>query len=157
VGRVTKNQAEAKATRTDEIIDLLDRGLAKLPENCNIVTFVKYDGNPPIAEESQKVSKKSHLADIFDGYIAAHDAALEPRTLYTVSPHISSVGFLYTHQRIFMRLIWFFTNFAVFAQKSPYPIIMGFDQSHFSYCYAGDARLNSSLVVNRLNTSRNNA
>ena len=56
-----------------------------------------------------------------------------------------------------MRLIWFFTNFAVFAQKSPYPIIMGFDQSHFSYCYAGDARLNSSLVVNRLNTSRNNA
>jgi integrase len=92
VGRVTKNQAEAKATRTDEIIDLLDRGLAKLPENCNIVTFVKYDGNPPIAEESQKVSKKSHLADIFDGYIAAHDAALEPRTLYTVRIHLKHLS-----------------------------------------------------------------
>jgi hypothetical protein len=74
-----------------------------------------------------------------------------------LSPHISSVGFLYTHQRIFIRLMSFFTNFAVFAQKSPYPTLMGFDQSHLSYCYAGDARLNSSLVVNRLNTSRNNA
>jgi hypothetical protein len=73
------------------------------------------------------------------------------------NPHISSVGFLYTHQRIFIRLMSFFTNFAVFAQNSPYPTLMGFDQSHLSYCYAGDARLNSSLVVNRLNTSRNNA
>lgn len=92
VGRVTTNQAEAKATRTDEIIDLLDRGLAKLPENCDIVTFVKYDGHPPIAEESQKVSKKTHLADIFDGYITSHEAALESKTLYTVRIHLKHLA-----------------------------------------------------------------
>jgi hypothetical protein len=33
-----------------------------------------------------------------------------PPSANPLSPHISSVGFLYTHQRIFMRLMSFFTN-----------------------------------------------
>jgi len=87
VGRVTRSQAEAKATRTDEIVELLSRGLTKIPDNCDVVTFVTHDGHPPIAEESQKVQNKTRLVDVFESYIAAHVVALKTNTLNTVKIH----------------------------------------------------------------------
>ncbi len=47
VGRVTKPQAEAKATKAGEIVELLERGVLKLPEGMGVAAFVKHDGRPP--------------------------------------------------------------------------------------------------------------
>ena len=92
VGRVTKNQAEAKATKTDEIVDLLDRGVLKVPEAVDVATFVKFDGHPPVAEESQKVSQKTHLSEIFENYLTAHAAAQEAKSLYTARIHLKHLA-----------------------------------------------------------------
>ena len=46
VGRVTKLQAEAKATKAAEIIELLERGVMKLPEGIGVAAFVKHNGHP---------------------------------------------------------------------------------------------------------------
>lgn len=92
VGKVTLNQAEAKATRTEEIISLLERGLMKIPDHCDVLAFVKYDGQPPIAEESQKFSNQTLLNELFQDYLKAHDAALEPKTLYTIRIHLKHIA-----------------------------------------------------------------
>jgi hypothetical protein len=47
VGRATKAQAQAKATRADEIVGLLEQGVLKLPQGMEVVAFVKHDGQPP--------------------------------------------------------------------------------------------------------------
>jgi len=44
-------------------VGLLDRGVLKVPEAVDVATFVKHDGHPPVAEESQKVSQKTHLRE----------------------------------------------------------------------------------------------
>lgn len=40
VGRVTKPQAEAKATKVGEIVELLERGILRLPDGIGVATFV---------------------------------------------------------------------------------------------------------------------
>src|SRR3954447_25985953 len=47
VGRVTKPQAEAKATRAGEIVELLERGVMRIPDGMDVAAFVKHDGRPP--------------------------------------------------------------------------------------------------------------
>jgi integrase len=91
VGRVTRPQAEAKATRAGEIVELLERGVLKLPEGVNVAAFVKHDGHPPATAESQKVSQKSCLGELRDGYLTAHGQAQEAKTLYTARIHLTHV------------------------------------------------------------------
>lgn len=91
VGRVTKLQAEAKATKAAEIIELLGRGVMKLPEGIGVAAFVKHDGHPPATAESQKPSQKSSLGDLRDAYLKAHEASQEAKTLYTAKIHLNHV------------------------------------------------------------------
>src|SRR4051812_11835453 len=88
VGRVTPGQAEAKATKVQEIVDLLERGVLKLPEGTDVASFVKHDGQPPAAAQSQKVSQKSSLGELRDAYLKAHEASQEAKTLYTARIHL---------------------------------------------------------------------
>src|SRR3954447_18230249 len=75
VGRVTKPQAEAKATKAGEIVELLERGVLKLPQGMGVATFVKHDGQPAAPSESQKVQQKSSLGELRDSYLKAYGAA----------------------------------------------------------------------------------
>jgi integrase len=88
VGRVTKPQAEAKATKVDEIVELLERGVLKLPDGVDVAAYVKHDGQPP-AVESQKISQKPTLGALRDGYLASHGKAQEAKTLYTARIHLN--------------------------------------------------------------------
>jgi hypothetical protein len=54
VGGVTRSLAEAKAAKAGEIIELLERGMLKLPDSVEIASFVKHDGQPPPEAGSQK-------------------------------------------------------------------------------------------------------
>jgi hypothetical protein len=74
VGRVTKPQAEAKATKAGEIVELLERGVLKLPDGMGVAAFVRHDGHPPASAESQKVSQKSALGELRDAYLRVHPA-----------------------------------------------------------------------------------
>ena len=89
VGRVTKPQAEAKATKVGEIVELLERGVLKLPAGMDVTAFVKHEGQPPAPAESQKVSQKSSLGELRDVYLRAHEASLEVNTLYTAKIHLN--------------------------------------------------------------------
>ena len=89
VGRVTKPQAEAKATKVDEIVGLLERGVLKLPDGIEVADFVRHDGQPPAPVESQKISQKSALGELRDAYLKAYGQAHEARTLYTAKIHLN--------------------------------------------------------------------
>ncbi|ODU00289.1 MAG: hypothetical protein ABS79_03625 [Planctomycetes bacterium SCN 63-9] len=89
VGRVSDGQAEAKATKATELIELLERGVLKLPVGVDIATFVKHDGQPPAPAESQKVPQKSTLGELRDAYLKAHEASQEAKTLYTAKIHLA--------------------------------------------------------------------
>jgi hypothetical protein len=89
VGRVTRPQAEAKATKGGEIVELLERGVLKRPEGVDVAAFIKHDGHPPAPAESQKVSQKSCLGELCEGYLGAHGGAQEAKTLYTARIHLN--------------------------------------------------------------------
>jgi integrase len=89
IGRVTKSQAEAKATKVDELVDLLDRGVLRLPEGLGVAAFVKHDGQPPLRQESQKISQKLSLGDLQESYLQAHQASQEEKSLYTAKIHLN--------------------------------------------------------------------
>jgi len=63
VGPVT----EAKATRADEIVGLLEQGVLKVPQGMEVVAFVKHDGQPPAPAESKMISQKAAPGDLRDG------------------------------------------------------------------------------------------
>jgi integrase len=89
VGRVTRPQAEAKATKADEIVDLLKRGVLSLPEGVDVATFVRHDGHPPAPVESQEASRKATLGELCDDYLTAHGQAQEAKTIYTARIHLN--------------------------------------------------------------------
>lgn len=89
IGRVTEPQAEAKATKAGEIVELLERGVLKLPDGVDVKTFVKHDGHPPAEAQSQKISQKAALGDLRDAYLKAHREAQEVKTLYTARIHLN--------------------------------------------------------------------
>lgn len=92
VGRVPERLAEAKAAKATETVDLLERGVVKLPEGVDVAAFVKHDGHVPAPAESQKVSQKATLGDLRDGYLKAHVSSQEEKTLYTARIHLGHLA-----------------------------------------------------------------
>ena len=89
VGRVTRPKADAKATKAGEIVELLERGVLKLPDGMSVAAFVKHEGHPPSLAESQKISQKSSVGELRDGYLKVHPEAQESKTLYTSRIHLN--------------------------------------------------------------------
>jgi hypothetical protein len=87
VGRLSEPQARAKATKAGEIVELLERGVIKLPEGVEVAAFVKYDGQPPAAVESQKVSQNIALGTLRDRFIDARRGGREKSTQKTTGTH----------------------------------------------------------------------
>ncbi|QDV33713.1 tyrosine-type recombinase/integrase [Tautonia plasticadhaerens] len=91
VGRVTPAQAEARASRAQEIVDLLERGVLKLPDGVDVAAFVRHDGQPPAPLARQMASQTLTLAELRDAYLSAHGAAHEAKSLYTARIHLDHV------------------------------------------------------------------
>jgi hypothetical protein len=89
VGRVTRPQAEAKATKAGEIVELLERGVLKLPDGVDVAAFVRHEGQPLAPAESQKAQQKSSLGELRDTYLRAYGEAHEAKTLYTARIHLN--------------------------------------------------------------------
>lgn len=98
VGRVSEDEARAKARNADYLLMRIEQGLVAVPDGTSVADFLKYDGKPPAhapAAPVQKVRRDSgvaSLAALRDGYLAAHDAALEASTLKLARTHFKHLA-----------------------------------------------------------------
>lgn len=85
IGKVSKNEAEAKANQADYLLMRLKQNLLHLPPGMDIVTFVEFDGKPP-----HQTSEKDclSLAGLRDRYLETHrNGSLEQSTLDGIELH----------------------------------------------------------------------
>jgi integrase len=88
IGKVSREEAEAKAGQVQYLLLRLKQRLIHLPAGVDIVDFVSNDGKPtnPSAG-NMTVAKALTLAAFRDRYIQTHQESLEERTLDTAQLH----------------------------------------------------------------------
>ena len=64
----------------------LKQGLIRLPDGVDIVTFMRFDGSPPVAPPDSG-SQKTTLAVLRDRDLATHAGSLESNALYIARIH----------------------------------------------------------------------
>ncbi|MCA9014466.1 MAG: site-specific integrase [Planctomycetaceae bacterium] len=81
-----ESKAEARKTRIEETIQLVEQGRLDLPENVDIPTFLLSDGK---LTNKPKIAKPLSIADVFDQYLESlPEGALEENSLYTAKIHM---------------------------------------------------------------------
>ena len=88
IGRVTDQEARAKASQVEYLLMRLKQRLVELPPGVDIVEFVQHDGRPPAgAPEPTGSSRALTLADLRDRYLSTHRGSLEDRTVDGIELH----------------------------------------------------------------------
>ena len=88
IGKVSREEAEAKAAQVQYLLMRLKQRLIDLPAGVDIVDFVSNDGKPPIPPAGDTiVAKALTLAAFRDRYFQTHQESLEERTLNTAQLH----------------------------------------------------------------------
>ena len=88
IGRVSPQEAEAKAAQVDYLLMRIKQGLVELPPGVGIAEFVQHDGKPAAAPAAAVSSKKKlTLATLRDRYLATRATGREQSTLYTDRIH----------------------------------------------------------------------
>ena len=88
LGKVSPQEANAKAAQVEYLLLRLKQRLIELPPGVGIVEFVQHDGKTPggtsgLAAESRELT----LADFRDRYLATHRDSLEDRTIEGIELH----------------------------------------------------------------------
>ena len=85
LGKVTQDEAEAKANQANYLLMRLKQNLLQLPTGIDIVTFISFDGKPPHATSESEVLT---LAGLRDRYLETHrNGSLEQSTLDGIELH----------------------------------------------------------------------
>jgi hypothetical protein len=88
IGKVSPEEAEAKAAQVDYLLMRIKQGLFELPPGVDIAEFVQHDGKPPAAATPASASHKAlTLAVLQDRYLATRATGREKSTLYTDGIH----------------------------------------------------------------------
>jgi len=88
IGKVSPEEAEAKAAQVDYLLMRLKQGLIELPLGVGIAEFVQHDGKPPAVATPVSASRKTlTLATLRDRYLATRATGREKSTLYTDGIH----------------------------------------------------------------------
>jgi site-specific recombinase XerD len=92
LGKVTPDEADAKARQVDYLLMRLKQRLIQLPPAIDIVQFVRHDGTPPppgpaLPESPRKAVALSHLKDRYLATLG--NGAVEANSLYTLRIHLS--------------------------------------------------------------------
>lgn len=85
IGKVSREEAEARAGQVDLLLLRLSQRLAVLPPGMTIVDYLKYDGRPLTAEAP--TAKAVKLSTLREKYLTANRDALEPTTLDCIRTH----------------------------------------------------------------------
>src|SRR3954470_19600821 len=77
VGKVSAEEAEAKAAQVEYLLLRLEQRLIELPPGTDIAEFVRFDGKAPArgGESGPPVAKNATLATLRDRYLATHVGA----------------------------------------------------------------------------------
>jgi integrase len=88
IGRVSEQEARAKAAQADYLLLRLKQRLIVLPPGVGIVDFVRYDGRTPTPPTgNENVAKDLTLSTFRDAYLDTHRPSLEPRTIEGIELH----------------------------------------------------------------------
>jgi integrase len=87
LGRVSRAEAEAKASQVDYLLMRLKQNLVQLPPGTDLVTFLLFDGQPPAAAEPPRQAVTLGL--LRDRYVATlSGGAVEENSLATIQMHL---------------------------------------------------------------------
>lgn len=92
IGKVSPAEAKAKAAQVDYLLMRIKQKLVAVPDECDVVTFVEYDGSPPNAGPSLPSAprKAATLGVLRDRYLETHgNGTLEANTLSTCKLHLT--------------------------------------------------------------------
>ena len=90
IGKVSPEEAEAKAAQVEYLLMRLKQGLIELPPGIDIAEFVQHDGKPPAPATPVSASRKTlTLATLRDRYLATRARGREKNTLYTDRIHFN--------------------------------------------------------------------
>ncbi len=82
IGKVSPQEAEAKAAQVDYLLMRLKQGLIELPPGVGIVEFVQHDGKPAASATPTSASRKTlTLASLRDRFLATRATGREKSTL----------------------------------------------------------------------------
>ncbi len=85
LGKVTKQEADAKAAQAEYLLMRLKQRLIELPPGVRIADFLQHDGKAPVG--SVPATKPTKLGDLRDRFLSSHAGAHEKNTLYTARIH----------------------------------------------------------------------
>lgn len=83
LGKVSQEEAEAKAAQVDDLLLRLKQRLASIPPGVSVVDYITFDGKPALTDRPVKVT----LATLRDRYLATHESFLEATTLGGIRLH----------------------------------------------------------------------
>ena len=88
IGKVSKEEAEAKAAQVDYLLMRLKQRLIEMPPGIDVVEFVEHDGKPPSAATGLTAEMRGMtLIDFRDRYLSTYRASLEDRTIEGIELH----------------------------------------------------------------------
>jgi integrase len=89
VGKVTEDQARAKAAEVDETLALIERGRLEVPAGVRLEEFVAAGGKVPAVSARPETVTAGQL---FDRYLATHaNGTLEENSLGTARSHLNQM------------------------------------------------------------------
>ena len=88
LGKVSKQEAEAKSAQVDYLLLRIKQRLIELPPGVEITDFLQHDGKPP---ESAPAAPRGNtpLVTLRDRFLSMHAGAHEKNTLYTARIHFN--------------------------------------------------------------------
>jgi integrase len=93
IGKVTEQEARAKASQVDYLMMRLKQRLIELPPGIDIVEFVQHDGNLPARAPEKSTSSQALAFGAFrNRYLATHRESLEDRTVEGIELHFKHLG-----------------------------------------------------------------
>jgi integrase len=87
LGKVSQEEAEAKASQVDYLLLRLKQRLANVPPGVDIINYVMFDGKPPAAVIATESRKPITLEGLRERYLATHEGSLEATTLAGIRIH----------------------------------------------------------------------
>jgi integrase len=88
LGKVSKQEAEAKSAQVDYLLLRLGQRLIELPPGVDITDFLQHDGKPPDSAAAAPLGNTA-LVTLRDRFLAIHAGAHEKNTLYTARIHFN--------------------------------------------------------------------
>jgi integrase len=106
LGRVSRQEAEAKTAQVEYLLMRLKQGLLAVPDGIDVATFVLHDRKPPAGETSGAAPEEEvSLGLLRDRYLQTHgNGTLEDTTLETARLHfkhlVASLGEQFSARRL---------------------------------------------------------